>query len=108
MKKYTKTPNVRKRTQIRRNTSIIGDSIEVMVERLMQGEGVDGVEDRDLVYNDGETAEVNPITNIRSDKFELMLNEKIGEYEYRRNKMKIVPKDDDKTIEDQDATGTEN
>lgn len=79
----------RKQTKLlKRNNSILGDTIEITVERLMQGEGEDGIEDRDLVYNDGESSIVNPITNIRSDKFELMADEKIGEYEHKHRKLK--------------------
>lgn len=54
----------------------------------MEGEGEDGIEARDLVYNDNETSKVNPITNIRSDKMELMLEEKIGEFEHKHRKIK--------------------
>lgn len=78
------------KTTISRNIGVIGDSIEVVMERLMNGEGLDGVEDRDLVYNDNEASVVNPLTNIRSDKWELMLEEKIGEYEYRHRKTPTV------------------
>lgn len=80
------------------NKSVIGDSIEVMLERIKEGEGTDGIQDRDLVYNSDETATVNPITNIRSDKMELMLDEKISEQRYKRSKMKVQkdpPKEDE-------------
>lgn len=75
------------KTSIKLNESVIGDSIELMIERLMNNEGIDGVEDRDLVYNDNESGIVNPLTNIRSDKWELMLEEKIGEYEFKHRKI---------------------
>lgn len=84
---------------IDRNKSVVGDSIEIMLERIKEGEGTDGIADRDLVYNSDETAEINPVTNIRSDKMELMLEEKIGEQGYKRNKMKVVkeePKEEPK------------
>lgn len=74
-------------TSIRINNSVQGDTIELIMERLMEGEGDAGIEDRDLVYNDKEAQDVNPITNIRSDRFELMLEEKIGEYEHKRAKV---------------------
>lgn len=82
MKRNTK----RRKTTIKINNSVVGDSIEITMERLMEGEGESGIEDRDLVYNDGESGIVNPITNIRSDKMELMLEEKIGEYDYQRKR----------------------
>lgn len=95
----------RKKTLLSRNKSILGDSIEVMVERLMEGEGESAIEDRDLVYNDSEADNVNPITNIRSDKMELMLEEKIGYQEYQRAKMHKV--EDDENPKEGDSTGTE-
>lgn len=73
-------------TTIKRNKSVIGETIELTMERLMEGEGLDAIDDRDLVYNDGETGVVNPLTNIRSDRMELMLEEKIGEYEFKHRK----------------------
>lgn len=98
-KKFTR----RFRTSLNINKSVIGDSIERMLERLMEGEGVDGIQDRDLVYNSDETMRVNPITNIRADKNELMLDEKIGEYEHKRSKMKVA---DDVKVDEAD-TGTD-
>lgn len=80
-------------TVIKRNNAVIGESIELTMERLMMGEGLEGIEDRDLVYNDGESSIVNPITNIRSDKWELMLDEKIGEYEHKHRKVNKVVED---------------
>lgn len=83
---YTKRKPKRQTTLMSRNKSIRGDTIEVQVERLMAGEGIDSVEDRDLVYNDQESPVVNPITNIRTDKMEVMLEEKIGQYEWQDHK----------------------
>lgn len=83
------------RTQFSMNKGIQGETIERMLERLREGEGTEGIQDRDLVYNDNEAANVNPLTNIRSDKNELMLEEKIGEYEHKHRKMKVV-KDEEK------------
>lgn len=82
-KKHEKT-----KTLLSVNKGIQGEAIEITIERLMEGEGEEGVESRDLVYNDNETGVVNPITNIRSDKMELMLEEKIGEYEHNHRKIK--------------------
>lgn len=83
------------------NTAVQGDTIELSMERLMQGEGLDSIEDRDLVYNDSETGIVNPITNIRSDKFELMLEEKIGEYEFKHAKTpKVEDSGTEETVDD--------
>lgn len=90
MKRRNKTYVKRFKTKIHVNNTIKGDSIEVMIERLRNGEGEDAIEERDLVYNDNETSAVNPITNIRSDKMELMLEEKIGEYEHKHRKLKVV------------------
>lgn len=70
------------RSGITKNNSVVGDSIEIMLEKIRNGEGVDSIPERDLVYNDNPTARVNPITNIRSDKMELMLEEKMGGYEW--------------------------
>lgn len=96
MVRRNKTFVRRFRTTIQRNESVIGESIEIMLERIREGEeGEDGIQDRDLVYNDNEASIVNPITNIRSDKFELMLDEKIGEQEHKRRKMKVVDKDEE-------------
>lgn len=87
-------------TSITRNKGIQGDTIEIMMERLREGEGEDSVADRDLVYNDNETDRVNPITNIRTDKMETMLEEKIGEYAHKHRKLKVVkdePKEENET-----------
>lgn len=92
--------------QINRNKSIIGDSIEIMIERIKEGEGVDGIADRDLVYNSDETAEVNPITNIRSDRGELRLEEKINEQGYKRSKMNVVKKEENQ-VEKTEEGGAE-
>lgn len=89
------------RTTIQRNESIQGDSIEAMLERLKAGEGIEGIEDRDLVYNDSEASRVNPVTNIRSDKMELMLDEKIAQQEHKRKKMRVV---DEKEKLDKEST----
>lgn len=89
-------------TTIEINAGIVGDSIETMLERIREGEGEEGIPDRDLVYNDNESSTVNPITNIRSDKFDLMNDEKAGEYEHRHRKMKVV-KDDPEPEEGKDS-----
>lgn len=73
-------------TRLKVNKSIVGESLEMMILRMKEGEGLEGIEDRDLVYNDGETTEVNPITDIRLDKRGLMLDEKQGYLEYRKGK----------------------
>lgn len=91
----------RKKTTISINNSIQGDSLEVMIERLREGEGEEGIQDRDLVYNDNEASRVNPVTNIRSDKMELMLEEKIGEYEHRSRKNQKINQDVDKAVEEE-------
>lgn len=104
--KYTKKYVKKFRTTISINKGILGDPIETMLERLKEGEGEDGIEDRDLVYNDNEADRVNPLTNIRSDKMELMLEEKIGEYEHKHTKMKVV-KDEETKEESTASTGTE-
>lgn len=95
----------KEKTTIERNKSVVGDSIEVMMERLREGEGEESILDRDLVYNDNESSTVNPITNIRADKNELMLEEKIGEYNHKHRKMKVV-KDEEGEGEEQKETGT--
>lgn len=74
---------------INRNESVVGDSLEIMLERIKEGEGTDGITDRDLVYNSDETETVNPVTNIRSDAMELRLEEKMAEQGYKRSKMKV-------------------
>lgn len=101
VRNYKKNRVIRK-TTIDINESILGDSIEKMIERLKEGEGEDGITDRDLVYNDNETIDVNPVTNIRTDKMEKMLEEKIGEYEHRNRTLKIV-----KDEPEEEKTGTE-
>lgn len=83
---------------------MLGDSIETMLERLREGEGIDGVQDRDLVYNDSETERVNPITNIRSDRNELMLEEKIDEYNHKHRKLRVVQ---DEPSDEAEPNGTE-
>lgn len=82
-----KTERKKDKTQLTINKGIIGESLEIMMERLMEGEGEGAIEDRDLVYNDSESDTVNPITNIRSDKFELMLEEKIGHQTHEKKKI---------------------
>lgn len=89
------------RSQLRINKRIIGDSIERMLERIREGEGEDSISDRDLVYNDNESNSVNPITNIRSDKFELMLEEKIGEQDHRKKRQQKITEDIEKTIKEE-------
>lgn len=100
---YKKRNKPRSRTSISRNKSVQGDTIEVMIERLMQGEGESAIEDRDLVYNDNEVDRVNPITNIRTDKMETMLEEKIGMYDWRHRKTQTTvedePNEDQEVIE---------
>lgn len=94
------------KTTLSINKSVKGESIESMLERLKNGEGEEGIADRDLVYNDNEASAVNPITNIRSDKMELMLEEKIGEYEHKNKpKMKVV-KDEEPKEKSSDGDGT--
>lgn len=120
MKKEEKTPEIntnpsvtvrnfkgkRKRikTTLNMNSTIVGDSIEVMMERIMAGDGEASIEDRDLVYNDNESTDVNPLTNIRTDKFEAMLDEKIGEYDHKNRKIprtvEAEKKKEDPTPED--------
>ena len=69
------------------NKGIIGHTIEITMERLINEGAIEQIDDRDLVYNDNEVNIVNPITNIRSDKFELMLEEKIDMYNHRHKKV---------------------
>lgn len=71
------------KTQIRRNKTIVGDSIEIMIEKIRAGAGEDAIEERDLVYYDNESTEVNPIANIRTDIEEMRLDEQIGKYEHQ-------------------------
>lgn len=82
MKKKFKRIN----TQIKRNISVLGETIEITVEKLLNNDLENSIEDRDLVYNSDETDIVNPITNIRSDKFDLMIEEKTGEIEHVHKK----------------------
>lgn len=104
--RVAKSNRVKVETSLSINVGVEGDTIEVMIERLKEGEGEDGITDRDLVYNDNETDLVNPITNIRSDKMELMLEEKVGEYEHRHRKMKVV-KDEEVVETPGEETGEE-
>lgn len=75
------------RTTLAINNSVQGDTIEVMIERLREGEGEESIEDRDLVYNDNESATVNPITNIRTDVMEARLDEVIGKQDFNNRKL---------------------
>ncbi|UYD39174.1 MAG: hypothetical protein [Wigfec virus K19_83] len=107
-----KYARVRIDTQLSINNSIQGDSIEIMMERIREGEGEDAIQDRDLVYNDAESNTVNPVTNIRTDKFESMLDEKIGEYEHKNKKIQRTEEAEKEKIkqkeeEKQKSTGTE-
>lgn len=92
-------------TSLRMNKSVIGDSLELTIERLKSGAGIEGIEDRDLVYNNNETVTVNPITDIRSDKMELLADEKIGQYEHERRRTPRV--EIEEKIADIEAQGTE-
>lgn len=103
MKRIPKQPN----TKLNINKSVIGESIENMVEKLMQGEGENAIEDRDLVYNSDESMIVNPITNIRSDKMELMLEEKIGKYVHDHRNINTEDKETDKIITNTETENTE-
>lgn len=100
----------RGKSLISRNTSVIGDSIETMLEKLKAGEGEGSIEDRDLVYNSDETAEINPITNIRSDKMELLLEESMGKYEHNKGKhaKKVDEEKAKKEAEDLEKSGNQN
>lgn len=91
-------------TQLSMNQSIVGDSIEVVMEKIKEGEGEDSIEDRDLVYNDNESTTVNPLTNIRTDKFEAMLEEKIGEYDHKHKKIERTVEAEKKKEADPEAT----
>ena len=71
------------KTQIRRNKTVVADSIEIMIEKLREGVGEDAIEERDLVYYDNETTEINPLANIRTDKEELRLDEQISKYKFQ-------------------------
>lgn len=102
MKRYTKKFKRTFRTTIEQNKGIVGDSIEIMLLKIREGEGEDGIADRDLVYNDNETDTVNPVTNIRSDKMELLLEEKMGEYEHKQKKGKTP-----KVVEEENTDGGE-
>lgn len=83
------------------NEGIQGDTIEVMMERIREGEGEDSISERDLVYNSEESSTVNPLTNIRSDRMELMLEEKIGKQNWERAKNQKVTEEIEKVIKDE-------
>lgn len=95
--------NTRKKepTSLEINGAIQGDSIEVMMERLREGDGEDAIEDRDLVYNDNESANVNPITNIRTDPFEARLDEKIAHQEHKTKKIQRTKEIENEKIENE-------
>lgn len=104
-----KTTRYKIRTQLDINKGIQGDSIENMLERLRIGEGEEAITDRDLVYNDNESNTINPLTNIRSDKMELMLEEKIGEYEHKHRKAnKKANEEVEKIVEEENKNLNEN
>lgn len=81
------------------NKGIIGHSIEITMERLIADGTIEGLDDRDLVYNDNEVNLVNPVTNIRSDKFELMLDEKIDYYNHKHKKVQVDNADNEQSAE---------
>lgn len=89
-------------TSLKKNDNIVGDSIEIMMVKINEGEGEGSIEDRDLVYNDNEATEANPLTNIRSDKFELMLEEKIGEYEHKDRKLQRTKDAEEEKIKEKE------
>lgn len=97
----------RKNTTLNINAGIQGDSIEIMMERLREGEGEDAIEDRDLVYNDNESATVNPITNIRTDPFEARLEEKIGHQEHKAKKLQRTKEAEKERKEEESKKKTE-
>lgn len=84
-----KSERRKEKTTLDVNKGVVGESIELMLERIREGEGEEGIADRDLVYNEGETNLVNPLTNIRSDRMELLLEQKIGEYEHKHRTIKL-------------------
>lgn len=101
MKRRNHTYENRFRTKLSINNNVQGDSLQVQLERLQAGEGLDSVEDRELVYYDNETTIINPLANIRSDKMELMVDEKIGEFEFRHRIQQV------KEPENKEPDGTE-
>lgn len=86
------------KTKMIRNNSIVGETIEQMLIRVKNGEGIESIEDRDLVYNDNETVKVNPITDIRLDKRGLMLDETMGMIEFGERKG-VRAREEEKEIE---------
>lgn len=109
MKKNTETVKkykeyIEPRTQIRRNKTIVADSIEIMIEKLREGVGEDAIEERDLVYYDNETTEINPLANIRTDKEELRLDEQIGKYKFQHEGQ---PNNEEENPTNESEEGTE-
>lgn len=68
-----KKPNKRK-SQLEINNSTIGDTIEIQMERLMENDGIDSSENKELKYTRSEEG-VIAITDIRSDKFDMAIEE---------------------------------
>lgn len=107
--RYSNTVRVQKKdrrrikTTLEINKAVQGTSIELMLERIRNDEGIENIPDRDVVYNNDESETVNPITNIRTDKFEKMLEEKDGEYQHRNRKHMKVVKEDDKENKEKDS-----
>lgn len=90
MNKYKKYKQPK--SQLKINKTVVGDSIELMVQKIRAGEkGEDVIAERDLIYNEGESTEVNPLTNFRTDKEELRLDEADGKYNFHHREKKGAP-----------------
>lgn len=95
-------------TQLEVNESLVGDTIEEILERKKEMKEQIETDNNELVYNDNETNIVSPTTNIRSDKFELMLEQKMDEQSFNEKKhLKIVRQTEDNNTESSTENGTE-
>lgn len=81
MKKVMKS----KVSQLKINKASVADSIEIQMERLLNNEGLDGVENKELKYTRADEGVIG-ITDIRFDKWDAAIeqNEKIMESERER------------------------
>lgn len=65
---------IKRTTQLEINEAVVGDSMEIQMERIMNNGELDGMDQKEIKYTAKEDG-VIAITDIRADKFELALEQ---------------------------------
>lgn len=112
-----KIVNIRK-SQLEINESVEGDTMEIQMERILNNGEMESLEQKELKYTNPEDG-IIAITDIRSDKFDMAIeqNEKIledqrGRLEEKRKdreeKLKKLKEKDDNGVAGQSVDTTSN